>query len=137
MHTIIAGVLGGTEIMVVVIVALVLFGARKIPEFAKGLGQGIKEFKKASAGVTNEFQNAMSQELPAPAPLSRCLPPKPPFPMPLFRNPDGRRYGPLAGFVEESPLVVNHIKPKQRKNLFGFVVVWVGLLVDAEPGCSG
>jgi sec-independent protein translocase protein TatA len=48
MHTIIAGVLGGTEIMVVVIVALVLFGARKIPEFAKGLGQAVKEFKKAS-----------------------------------------------------------------------------------------
>ena len=47
MHTIIAGVLGGTEIMVVVIVALVLFGARKIPEFAKGLGQAVKEFKKA------------------------------------------------------------------------------------------
>jgi sec-independent protein translocase protein TatA len=44
----IAGVLGGTEIMVVVIVALVLFGARKIPEFAKGLGQAVKEFKKAS-----------------------------------------------------------------------------------------
>ncbi|HTA30042.1 MAG TPA: twin-arginine translocase TatA/TatE family subunit [Candidatus Cybelea sp.] len=49
MHTIIAGVLGGTEIMVVVIVALVLFGARKIPEFAKGLGQAVKEFKKASS----------------------------------------------------------------------------------------
>jgi sec-independent protein translocase protein TatA len=48
MHTILAGVLGGTEIMVVVIVALVLFGARKIPEFAKGLGQAVKEFKKAS-----------------------------------------------------------------------------------------
>ena len=48
MHTIIAGVLGGTEIMVVVIVALVLFGARKRPEFAKGLGQAVKEFKKAS-----------------------------------------------------------------------------------------
>ena len=40
--------LGGGELMIVVIVALVLFGARKIPEFAKGLGQAVKEFKKAS-----------------------------------------------------------------------------------------
>jgi sec-independent protein translocase protein TatA len=49
MHTIIAGWLGGGELMVVLIVALVLFGSRKIPEFAKGLGQAVKEFKKASS----------------------------------------------------------------------------------------
>jgi len=55
MHIILAGVLGGTEIMVVVIVALVLFGSRKIPEFAKGLGQAIKEFKKASNDVSDEI----------------------------------------------------------------------------------
>lgn len=40
--------LSGGEIVLIVVVVLVLFGARKIPEFAKGLGQGIKEFKKAS-----------------------------------------------------------------------------------------
>jgi len=40
--------LGGTELIVVVSVVLILFGARKIPEFAKGLGQGIKEFRKAT-----------------------------------------------------------------------------------------
>lgn len=40
--------LSGGEIVLVVVVVLVLFGARKIPEFAKGLGQGIKEFKKAT-----------------------------------------------------------------------------------------
>jgi sec-independent protein translocase protein TatA len=48
MHTTIAGAFSGTEILVVVIVALVLFGSRKIPEFARGLGQAVKEFKKAS-----------------------------------------------------------------------------------------
>jgi len=61
--------LGGGELVMVLAAMLVLFGAKRIPEFAKGLGQGIKEFRKASAGVTNEIQNAMSQELPAPAPL--------------------------------------------------------------------
>jgi sec-independent protein translocase protein TatA len=55
MHIILAGMLGGTEIMVVVIVALVLFGARKIPEFAKGLGQAVKEFKKASNDVPEDI----------------------------------------------------------------------------------
>lgn len=40
--------LSGGEIILVVAAVLILFGARKIPEFAKGLGQGIKEFKKAS-----------------------------------------------------------------------------------------
>jgi sec-independent protein translocase protein TatA len=49
MHTILAGWLGGGELIVVLIVALVLFGSRKIPEFAKGLGQAVKEFKKASS----------------------------------------------------------------------------------------
>jgi sec-independent protein translocase protein TatA len=40
--------LSGGELMVLAIAILILFGAKKIPEFARGLGQGIKEFKKAS-----------------------------------------------------------------------------------------
>jgi sec-independent protein translocase protein TatA len=42
--------MSGGELVIVVVAVMVLFGARKIPEFAKGLGQGIKEFKKASSG---------------------------------------------------------------------------------------
>jgi len=40
--------LSGGDLMVLAIAILILFGAKKIPEFARGLGQGIKEFKKAS-----------------------------------------------------------------------------------------
>jgi sec-independent protein translocase protein TatA len=58
--------LSGGELIVILLFFLVLFGAKKIPEFAKGLGQGIKEFKKASSEVTNEFHNAMNQESPPP-----------------------------------------------------------------------
>jgi sec-independent protein translocase protein TatA len=65
--------MGGGEMLIVFATVLVLFGAKRIPEFAKGLGQGIKEFRKASSGVTNEIQNAMSQELPPAAP-SKPLP---------------------------------------------------------------
>ncbi len=66
--------LGGGELMVVLVVALVLFGAKKIPEFAKGLGQAMKEFKKASSDVSNEISNAMNQEPPPPS----STPAKPP-----------------------------------------------------------
>ncbi|HTB85268.1 MAG TPA: twin-arginine translocase TatA/TatE family subunit [Candidatus Sulfotelmatobacter sp.] len=61
--------LSGTELIVVLVVILVLFGAKKIPEFAKGLGKGINEFKKASREVTDEINNAPSEPVtPTPAP---------------------------------------------------------------------
>ena len=50
--------LGGWEAVLILAVVLVLFGARKLPELAKGLGQGIKEFKKATREVTDEIQSA-------------------------------------------------------------------------------
>ncbi len=46
--------LSGGELVLIAVVALVLFGANKIPTFMKGLGQGIKEFKKASNDVVAE-----------------------------------------------------------------------------------
>ncbi len=42
------GNLGFTEILMIMLVVVLLFGGRKIPELMKGLGEGIKEFKKAS-----------------------------------------------------------------------------------------
>ena len=45
---IIAGMFGPPEIILILVVVLLLFGGRKIPELMKGLGKGVKEFKKAS-----------------------------------------------------------------------------------------
>ncbi|EHQ28342.1 twin-arginine translocase TatA/TatE family subunit [Mucilaginibacter paludis] len=45
--------LSAPDITIIVIVALVLFGGKKIPEFARGLGKGIREFKDASEGTAN------------------------------------------------------------------------------------
>jgi sec-independent protein translocase protein TatA len=42
--------LGPTEIILIIAVLLLLFGGKKIPELMRGLGQGMKEFKKASRG---------------------------------------------------------------------------------------
>jgi sec-independent protein translocase protein TatA len=53
--------MGGGEMVLVFAAILVLFGAKKIPEFAKGLGQGIKEFKKASREVTDEINSAANE----------------------------------------------------------------------------
>ena len=61
--------LSGTELLVVLVVILVLFGAKRIPEFAKGLGKGINEFKKASREVTDSIEND-----PAPAPSTAPKP---------------------------------------------------------------
>ena len=44
------GGFGGWEVILVLAVVVLLFGAKKLPELAKGLGQGIKEFKKSASG---------------------------------------------------------------------------------------
>ena len=49
-----AGMPGGWEMVVIALVILLLFGAKKLPELAKGLGKGIKEFRKASKNVSDE-----------------------------------------------------------------------------------
>jgi sec-independent protein translocase protein TatA len=46
--SIIAGVIGAQELIVILVVVVLLFGGTKIPELMKGLGKGIKEFKNAS-----------------------------------------------------------------------------------------
>jgi sec-independent protein translocase protein TatA len=61
--------LGGGEILVILALVLIFFGAKKLPELAKGLGQGIKEFKKATREVTDEVSNAMAETPPAPKSL--------------------------------------------------------------------
>jgi len=47
--------MGTPEIMVIMLVILLLFGGKKLPELARGLGKGIREFKDASDGVKREI----------------------------------------------------------------------------------
>lgn len=46
----ILGGLGATEVIVILVIVLLLFGGKKIPELMKGLGRGVKDFKEASKG---------------------------------------------------------------------------------------
>lgn len=49
-----AGMFGPTEVILIVLVVVILFGGRKIPELMKGIGQGMKEFKKATKAEDND-----------------------------------------------------------------------------------
>ena len=51
---VILGMFGPTEIIIIVLIVVLLFGGRKIPELMKGIGQGMREFKKASRGDAEE-----------------------------------------------------------------------------------
>ncbi len=53
---------GWQEIVIVVIVVLILFGGRKIPELARGIGRGMREFKREMRGVKEDFDEAMKEE---------------------------------------------------------------------------
>jgi sec-independent protein translocase protein TatA len=55
------GDIGGSELILIMVVILIFFGANKIPELARGLGKGIREFKDASSEIRNEFENAGQQ----------------------------------------------------------------------------
>jgi len=51
------GNLGATEIILIVLAILILFGAKKIPELAQGIGKGMREFKKAVREVEDDIKS--------------------------------------------------------------------------------
>jgi sec-independent protein translocase protein TatA len=57
--------IGGPELLIILVIILLLFGAKKLPELAKGLGKSMKEFKKAAQEVQEDFQEAMDSNEPA------------------------------------------------------------------------
>ena len=52
---------GGTEWILIILAVLILFGGRKIPEFMRGLGRGIREFNDAKTNVRKEIEEGMSE----------------------------------------------------------------------------
>ena len=76
MQTSIFAFIGTGEAVIIGIVFLVLFGAKKVPELMKGLGQGMREFKKASREIQDELERA-GQEPPTPPPAPASQSPSP------------------------------------------------------------
>jgi len=54
--------LGTPELILIGVIILVLFGAKKIPELMQGLGKGIKEFKKASNDIEQDIKNSVEEK---------------------------------------------------------------------------
>lgn len=61
--------LGGPDLIVILIICLLLFGAKKLPELARGMGQAVREFSKAKDDVERELQRA--QEVPVQKPAEQ------------------------------------------------------------------
>ena len=69
-----AWAVGWQEILVIVVVVLILFGGRKIPELARGIGRGMREFKREMRGVREDLDEAMKEdeeEEPRPRPKKK------------------------------------------------------------------
>jgi len=61
LQTVLLGVLGTQEIILIVIAILILFGGRKIPELMRGLGKGIREFNDAKSNVRKEIEDGTNE----------------------------------------------------------------------------
>lgn len=107
------GDIGGSELILIMVVILIFFGANKIPELARGLGKGIREFKDASSEIRNEFENAgqnrpnqyanqqqyPNQYPPQQAPYDQSQPP--------YQQPQYGHVPPTATSYEPVPSVYN------------------------------
>ena len=61
MQTLLFMNMGGYEILLILLVILIFFGAKKIPELARGLGRGIREFKDATSEIKDELENSVKE----------------------------------------------------------------------------
>jgi sec-independent protein translocase protein TatA len=59
---------GGTEVLMIMLIALLLFGSERLPNLARGMGKAIREFKKATSGLEDELKRAMEEPPPRPRP---------------------------------------------------------------------
>ncbi len=62
MRLLLFGTIGFTEILIIALIVLLLFGGKKIPELMKGLGKGVKSFKDGVKGVEDELNSDESED---------------------------------------------------------------------------
>ncbi|HEX9751537.1 MAG TPA: twin-arginine translocase TatA/TatE family subunit [candidate division Zixibacteria bacterium] len=61
------GGIGAQELLLIFLVVLLLFGARRIPDIAQGLGKGVREFKKAMSDTKTELERSLDETKPPPS----------------------------------------------------------------------
>lgn len=103
------GDIGGSELMLIMVVILIFFGANKIPELARGLGKGIREFKDASTEIRREFEQAGQPAAPNQQQYQQPNPyaPQPQHqstPLPIAAEP-GSGFDPWAAPAAAAPIM--------------------------------
>lgn len=91
------GNLGGPDLIIILLIVLVLFGAKKIPELFKGLGQGMNEFRKAREEFDREIRTAAQDPKNQPP-----TPQQPQQTVPTQSNPQGQASGGQASGGQEN-----------------------------------
>ena len=67
MNTLLFGMPGGSEWIIILVVVVFLFGGKKIPELMRGLGQGIREFNTAKGSIKSHIEEGMKEPATPPA----------------------------------------------------------------------
>ncbi len=70
--------LGTTELIVILVIVLLLFGAKRLPDLARGLGKSIQEFKKASKEAENDIRQSIEEQPKTPPPAGKPSGTQPP-----------------------------------------------------------
>jgi sec-independent protein translocase protein TatA len=65
------GPLGIWELLIILVVVLLIFGPRRLPEMAKGLGQSVREFRKGIRDMKNDFEEGAGEDATASKPASK------------------------------------------------------------------
>ena len=90
--------LGGQEFFLLGLVALLLFGPRRLPELARAFGEAVANFREASRQVSHEFRRQLEEETSPPSP------PPPSIPGEVLLPPAARPMGSVAEVPDESDL---------------------------------
>ena len=67
------GPIGFNEILIILVIVLLLFGAKKIPDLMRGVGRGIREFSDAKKNVSTEIEEGMKEKKTEPAVSSKLV----------------------------------------------------------------
>lgn len=74
------GPLGIWELLIILVVVLLIFGPRRLPEMAKGLGQSVREFRKGIRDIRNDFEEGETSDAAPPSQASAAAAPAAPAP---------------------------------------------------------
>lgn len=101
--------IGFTELLLIFVVALVIFGPQKLPSLGRSIGSALREFRKAARDITEEISRAASLDEP-PAP-PRANPSRPPAEAPPAETPPAGAAPPPAGTPAATPAAGSEESP--------------------------